>query len=276
MTAGRMPESSFALPGGVLLGNQPSECRHVNHAVLRPLSGYEEEWMAQSRGTPSAVVTTRLLNACMVRLDDDLPSPDAARQMLVGDRDFLMLQLRRLTLGERIHAVVECPACAAKMDVEFQASELEGQPRSLREAWNELQLSSRTIRFRLPTGADQEGVAGLQIDEAERRLLAFCVSGSGDLTEAERDAVIAEMDKLAPQLDGELDLTCPDCVHEFVQHFDVSRFFFDEMRINSGQLLREVHTLAFYYHWSESEILSLTRGRRRAYLSLLHDALREE
>jgi hypothetical protein len=34
-------------------------------------------------------------------------------------------------------------------------------------------------------------------------------------------------------------------------------------------LYREVHLLAFYYHWTESEILSLTRSKRQRYLALL-------
>jgi hypothetical protein len=57
--------------------------------------------------------------------------------------------------------------------------------------------------------------------------------------------------------------------------FDTTAFFLSEMRINGEQLLREVHSLAFYYHWSEAEIMSLRRDRRRAYLSLLSDALRQ-
>ncbi|HEX7048849.1 MAG TPA: hypothetical protein VF188_01455 [Longimicrobiales bacterium] len=34
-------------------------------------------------------------------------------------------------------------------------------------------------------------------------------------------------------------------------------------------LYREVHHLAFHYHWSEAEILAMTRSKRQRYLSLL-------
>jgi len=61
-----------------------------------------------------------------------------------------------------------------------------------------------------------------------------------------------------------------------VAPFDTTAFFFSEMKINGGQLLREIHSLAFYYHWSEAEIMGLPRDRRRAYLGLLRDALRQE
>jgi hypothetical protein len=34
-------------------------------------------------------------------------------------------------------------------------------------------------------------------------------------------------------------------------------------------LYEEVHVLAMHYHWSESEILALTRSKRQRYLALL-------
>ena len=91
-------------------------------AVLRPLTGHEEAWLAQHRDVANAIKATRLLTACVLRLDDDEPPPDTARRMLVGDRDYLMLQLRRLTFGDRILAVIVCPACEARMNADFNAS----------------------------------------------------------------------------------------------------------------------------------------------------------
>jgi hypothetical protein len=82
------------------------------------------------------------------------------------------------------------------------------------------------------------------------------------------------MEHNAPQVDLELELTCPECGHVFTSPFDTTLFFFNEMRLNSDQLLREVHLLALYYHWREVDILSLTRARRRKYLELLSDSLR--
>jgi hypothetical protein len=135
----------------------------------------------------------------------------------------------------------------------------------------------RTARVRLPTGADQEATLGLDPTEAEEALLERClVEFDAPLGADGRVAVIDAIEDLSPRIDLELDLTCPECGHAFVSPFDTTAFFLDEARQGGRQLLREVHTLAFYYHWSEDDILGLTRARRRAYLSLLSDALRPE
>ena len=88
--------------------------------------------------------------------------------------------------------------------------------------------------------------------------------------------MIAEMENRAPRIELELDLACPECGHGFLMPFDTTAFFLDELRISPAQLLREIHCLAFYYHWNEREILGLHRSRRRAYLALLSDTLRQE
>ena len=263
------------LPGGLLRDNE----RRLEGAELRHLSGREEEWLAANRKIPSAVAVTHLLANCLERLGDDRPTADLVRQLLVGDREYLMLQLRRLTLGERFQAIFHCPRCNAAMDVDFETADIpvERRPQASAVYTMELDAPPGTVRFRLPCGADQEAVLGLAAAEAEKLMLDRCLFGGGEsLTAAQREAVIAEMERLAPRVDLELDLVCPECGHDFVAPFDTTSFFLSEMTARSGDLLREVHSLAFYYHWSESDILSLRRDRRRAYLALLSDALRQD
>jgi hypothetical protein len=260
-----------------------SENRRLSEVELHPLTGDEEEWLARHPRMPSAQVVTRLLTACLVRIDDTAPSSDLVRRLLVGDRDYLMLQLRRLTLGDEFQAVFRCPACHAKMDVTVEVDAIPVERRPQTAACYTLALPStglpgRTVRFRLPTGADQEAVLGMDLPAAVDALLKRCILDDGGrlLSPEECKAVVTRMDQLAPQLEVELDLTCPECVHAFLAPFDPITFFFQEMRINGDQLLREIHFLAFYYHWSEAQILRLRRDRRRAYLSLLSDALRRD
>ena len=248
----------------------------LSRASLRPLSGRDEEWLARHRDLPSAVRVTWLLNQCLVELDGATASGELVQRMLVGDREFLMMQLRRITLGDRVQAVITCPECGNKMDVDFRLDEVPVQPRPQKQSTISLELSGRTVRFRLPNGGDQEAV--VHHENAGEALLDRCVEDDGGqpLSSGEREAVVAEMEQLAPQVDVELDLTCPECSHAFLLPFDVTAFFLDEVAVKADELLHEVHALAFYYHWSESEILSLERRRRRAYLALLHEALRQD
>jgi len=139
-------------------------------------------------------------------------------------------------------------------------------------------LSDRAVRFRLPTGGDQEAVLGEELDAAADSLFERCLldDGGRELSSEERLAVIAEMEQLAPLVEPELELTCPECGHCFLQPIDMTTYFLDELSVNGKQLLREIHALALHYHWSETEILSLSRSRRREYLALLHDSLRPQ
>src|SRR5262249_35238856 len=277
MIRGQGPESSFALPGGWLLGDALDAGQRCETAVLRPLTGHEEEWLAQHRGAPSATIASQILDACVLRLDDREPPRDFARRMLVGDRDYLMLQLRRLMNGDKIQAIMACPACSAKMDVDVDAGQIPVEGIRTYDGAHELALQTgarvraRNIRFRLPTGGDQEAVVGLPVDAAGDELLRRCLLEPCDppLDDDEKAAVIAAMEERAPRVEIELELTCPECAQRFLTPFDTTTFFLSEMRISAAQLLREVHTLAFYYHWSESDILNLTRDRRRSYLALL-------
>lgn len=255
--------------------------RRLGRAELRLLTGYEEEWIAGHADTANALMTTKLLSDCIVRLDEMPADETMVRRLLVGDRDFLILQLRRMTLGERFAAVLNCPACNAAMDVEFSAQDIFVEPRPQSAAIYNWQSkdparSGRPIRFRLPNGGDQETVTELAADQAVKNLLDRCLidDGGKPLSPDEREAVINEMNRLTPQIDLDLDLSCPECLHAFTSPFDCTAFFFSELRAQSRHLTREVHYLALHYHWSEADIMNLRRDRRRAYLALLNETLR--
>jgi len=274
MSARQLTDGVCDLPGGLVL----DDGRRLGRAELRPLTGREEEWLTRHAGMPSAHLATKLLSACFVRLEDVPVNSEMIDKLLVGDRDYLILQLRRMTLGDRFAAVFSCPACKRAMDVEFLAQDISIEPRLQNVTaytWAS-EDAQRVVRYRLPNGADQEAVADLSAGEAVEALLARCVidDGGAPLSVEERVAVIAEMDAHAPQIDLELELNCPECGHSFTTPFDCTSFFFSEIRAQSRHLIREVHYLALHYHWSEAEILNLQRDRRRRYLALLNETLR--
>lgn len=267
-----LTENIFPLPGGVMLERD----RVLKKATLRPLSGREEEWLARHAGMCSATRVSWLLNACVLSLDDHAVTDELVRQLLIADRDYLILQLRRLTLGENIQAVIACPACNSKMDVNFPVSDVPVEVRPQASSSYKLQLQDRTVFFRLPTGGDQEAVVETETHDPVAQLMKRCILDDGGrrMSSDEKESLISLMEQLAPHLELELDLRCPECAHHFVAPFDTTAFFLEEIALKAEDLLQEVHTLAFYYHWSETEILGLERSRRRTYLGLLNDSLR--
>jgi hypothetical protein len=130
---------------------------------------------------------------------------------------------------------------------------------------NELAVKSNgnVVRFRLPTGADL-----LAISNAEQLLERCLLNGGDKVTDNVRAAVAERMSSADPMADIQLALNCPNCEHKWAPPFDIVAFFWREISAATRRLLREVHTLASAYGWTESEILSLSPARRRAYLEM--------
>jgi hypothetical protein len=269
----------IALPGGLWRDG----VRH-RAAALRPLTGADEAFLLEEAAALlPAQRATALLARCVERLGPwEEVTPDAVRALSVGDREALLLHLRRLTLGERIECVLRCPeaACGEKMDLDLAVSDLLFPPYPDAAPWYEAELGEpgeyRKVRFRLPTGADQEEAALLaltDINAAAGRLLRRCLendpSAEISLKEGDAERLGALMAERDPQAELVLQLTCPICARDFETPFDTAAFFLQELAGRSAILYREVHRLALAYHWSQAEILSLSGRQRRLYLELL-------
>ena len=268
-------EATVSLLGGLLL----DDGTRVDRVGLRRVSGREEDWLARHPNASNAEAISELLSACIEQEPVAMPARLLTRRMLVGDRDFLMVQLRALTLGTDVVAIYSCPACEQKMDVLLDLTEVPAEAAPQDDLVKEIALGDgRRVRFRLPNGADQEAVAGLRLEEAVDALITRCLvdDDGASLDEDARLLISDAMERLSPKVEIELELTCPECGHSFSTDFDVASFFFAELAASQKTLLREVHHLAFHYGWSEEAILAMDRDRRRAYLSLLSDELKQD
>lgn len=282
---------AVTLPGGYWVDG---EC--FRGAEIRALTGEDEAFLLESGDSLlPAHRTTALLARCVARLGSAIPvTSDAIRQLTVGDREALLLHLRRLTFGDSLRCVLGCPEpeCGERMDLELRTGDFLLPPYPRRNPRTEIRLRENgetyRIRFRLPTGGDQEAVADLALTDVEaasdlllRRCVESVTASDGDAVRIEDLSTIktrrlpAVMAELDPQAEIALNMVCPSCGHNFSTVFDTGDFFYRELRGRTRNLHREVHLLAFYYHWSESEILAMTSKRRQLYLSLLAEALSE-
>lgn len=263
------------LPRGLL-----SDGRRVD-AEVRGLTGRDEEFLAARGDAPSAAVMTALLTRCVVRLGDGKPTSDDVRGLAVGDREALLLHVRRETLGDRIDAIVECPdpACAERLDLTLSTEALLVDPVPEPVLWHEETFASASgevrLGFRLPNGGDQEAVAERADDAstASRELLARCLRGDGPaathLADEIVDAIAVRMAELDPQAEVRLAFECAACGRAVETLFDTASFFLAEVAATADRLFDEVHAIAWHYHWSETQILALPRPRRRRYLDLI-------
>ena len=293
-----MDRITCTLPGGYADGDGTF---HVE-AELAPLTGREEELLADRAQRPSVALVTTVLARCLARLGSLSPvSEEVARSLLVADRQFLLLKLRAATFGERVEATLSCPwpGCGENVDVDFSLDAVPVRESADKGPAYRLELppeaayhgaegeEHREVVFRLPNGGDQERIAPLAAANEARALtllLERCVLAIGPLRDpgpeaierlspAARAAIERRMEEVAPQVALTMDVSCPECGRAFEMPFDLQDFFFGELRTSRDLLYREVHYLAYHYHWSESEILGLPRDKRRGYIEVLADEI---
>jgi hypothetical protein len=274
--------TEISLPGGLWLGGA-----HHRQAELLPVAGADEVLLAEERSSPPARRVTRLLGRCVRRIGElERVGEETVRALTVGDREALLLHLRRLTLGEAMPCVLACPDCGEKLDLELQVGDLLLPPYAeTRPRWEAVVEGRHRVHFRLPTGGDQEAAADCVDREgaeaAAALLLRHCVESvedeEGRSVEDWPAAVARElparMAELDPQAEISLDLACPACGRRFSALFDTASYFLGELAGDPARLFRQVHSLALHYHWSEPEILALTPRRRRVYLDLLAESM---
>jgi hypothetical protein len=262
--------------------------RRARGATLIPINGHGELQGAEDPNPFRAAL--RLLAASLWRLgrlhgeDIDL---GVLGGMLPVDRDWLLVQLDRLVFGDVHYKTVTCPeeGCGKRIDIRLDLSTVT-PPEVPAEATGRLALpDGRLVEYKLPSAGDQIALHGLPPSDLETAFLERCTRG-GSGRALGRDEVMAlpaevcasivrEILGASPELDMTLDLECIECGALFRFVHDPVRSLLGELRASRPALLKEVHYLALHYHWSQSEILSLSRGLRREYLGLLEVELEQ-
>lgn len=233
-----LSERLLLLPAGVL----DAQGRVHREVRVRELTGADEEALFERREASGA----RRVGAFLARAIDRLPGLEHetideafAGRLQLGDRDYLLLRLRQMDLGDAVHQVMRCPACASKVDVDFLISELPVRRLAQPQALHEVQLAGCTLRLRLPDGDDQAAVEVLALANpaaANTRLFARLVQdvdGQGAPGEdgvrawpaALRNALVAWLAANLPGPDLYLDLACPHCKADMSYAFDLHAFF---------------------------------------------------
>ncbi len=197
--------------------------------------------------------------------------------LALGEREALLLEIRRATFGDVLGARTVCPACAAELAVEVPAALLRRDGDAVRAAQSfELEVGPVSLTIRPLDGAVLARAAAEPDAESCRlALVAGCITGargpSGplglselppDVVEAAGEAIV-ERD---PRSEVTVALTCVGCGHDWQARFDAGLFLWEELAAMSIRLVDDVDVLARAYHWSEAEILAMSSSRRRRYV----------
>lgn len=256
-------------------------------AELRGVTGREEALISEcpARLTP-AECTTALLASVTTRIGPAAPvTPEMAAELVVGDRERLLLHLCRLTFGPELDLVATCPreGCGAVAEIPVSLDSIvEEQPGADHEVEQEIHPVTPEgqwrIRFRLPSGRDQERAASLPDPAAAARaLLTGCVLEIADPSGApvspadlpvSLEATLSDVfHHLDPTAEATTSIICPSCGAESQAMLDGFIILHAGLARSSG-IFGDVYRMARCYHWSEAEILALPRARRKRYLEV--------
>ena len=236
------------------IGYRDPSGRVIRQAVLRKMRGHEEALLYDADLVAGRLVT-ELIASCLVRLEDLPASADLVRRLYSADRNYLLLELRRITLGDRLQAVYACPRCRGAVGVQEDLSTLPvrwlEEPQALEDIGLELRdgyvdrQGERHTRLvlRMPTGADEEFVLPMVLKDplkAQDALLLRCIKQFGslsanaleaygvkmlrDLTLGDRLRLQACFNSVAPGVDFMRRVICGACAAEFEGVLDVSSF----------------------------------------------------
>ena len=243
----------MSLPGGIVRDGE-----RRRSFGFRPVDGTLEAALAEAAAAPSMPrAVTSVLAAALAELGGEPAGEEMIRNLAVGDRQFLVRQLSVYLGHDPVWLTADCRACGESFDFEVRQADL-----PVKEAGESFPYAEvGGLRLRVPTGADQEAIAGLSDERAVKTLFERCrIEGDGDMATAE-----AAIEEASPEVALAALAGCPACGASNEVAVDP----YLGLPAHSEELFAEVHLLASSYHWSEGEILALPRARRQLYLRLI-------
>jgi hypothetical protein len=168
----------------------------------------------------------------------------------MGRRDACLLTLHEELFGGELDVVAACPGCGEPLEVSLHSDDLRVEAAG--DGTIDVEVSYPALLCRC-------------IDVAQR---GGATVEPGALPEVVTRVVAEAMAKTDPQADVQLAFRCPACDRAWSAPFDIASYVWDEVDDWAQRLVRDVHTLAGAYGWSERDILAMSARRRRLYLEL--------
>lgn len=225
------PDGSVVLPGGYI---HPPDGKLYIEAEVRELNGVDEEALAKPEVTKSlGRFTQLLLQRGVTRVGPfDNPNNTILGSLLVGDRDQLLIAIRMATYGPSLELSVECPACAEKLDLQYDLDKdipIKKMEDPFDRSFVYVAKGGQKIKATLAVGVDQEAIlnAGNKtVPELNTLLLSRCLTDDAGVplgVEGVRALGIHDRRELLKQVTTKqpgpayqsMEVTCPVCAKEF-------------------------------------------------------------
>lgn len=234
-----LPDGSVTLPGGYLdmQGNIHTE------AVVRELNGADQEALFKPEIIKNLSRWTQLLiQRGVVRLGP-IENPTSAQlgTLLLGDRDMLLLAIRRVTYGDDLEMAVNCPACGDLLEFTHDLTKVEVKTMKNpgERSFTHTLRDGTAVLVNLAVGSDQEAIlatsASKSLAEICTQLLARCVirggkplgiEGARALGIQDRQHLMKELTERQPGPQyTKVDLDCGACGKEFPMMVDLQDLF---------------------------------------------------
>jgi hypothetical protein len=176
-----LPETTVELPGGLY---DPFEGNLMKTAEVRELTGSDEEAIVRISEPGKALLT--ILEKATVSVGGQPATKEMLGQLLAGDREMLLLAIRKATFGSEIVVEAVCDKCpevqtfTIDLNTDVEIKELEDPINDRRFTMN---LKAGVAKVSLPTGDVQAKIINApnkNSAELDTLLLASCVSEIGD------------------------------------------------------------------------------------------------
>lgn len=238
------------------VGYTDGQGHRQRRALIRKMRGHEEALLYDSALSAGRLVT-ELLRSCLIQLGEaQAPPAPMVSALYTADRNYLLMQIRRITLGDRMMAHYPCPHCGTDVAVVEDLGALAvrslGEEESLQEICVALEDGYQDtcgtlhteLSLTLPSGEDEEFVSPMAERDplkAQDALLLRCITRFGslskttleaygvkilrDLSMGDRLRLQGALNQGLPGMDLSRSLQCEACATPFEGVIDMSNFF---------------------------------------------------
>lgn len=231
----------------------------IRDCWIKPMTGRVRSILGEraAQDDPGRIYQT-ILGKCVLKLGEyeyekDVPK-EILDKLLVGDRDFLLMKIREISLGKWLKADIKCSGCSSELELEFNIDDIDVVEIGDNQEWNENGFRVFSIKgdgwegeFRYPNGSHQTKISRMMSRKnrqqnpflVQSKMEALCMVSLDEKPISGKEAEDFILDLPLPDVEVVDDIfvnkmpgpnfqfkdTCPDCDREILLGISDVDFF---------------------------------------------------